>query len=155
MSAQSLKKLEVWKRSKDFALRIYREVLPKLPQDEKYGLAQQLRRASVSIAANIAEGHGRFYYQGNVRFCYIARGLLNETLSHLMFCHESGFTPADTYLPLDKEAEEIEKMINGYIAYLMKTKHGEKEPNTKHFARDEQEVYSIEDLEIENAPETR
>ena len=124
MSVGGLKKLEVWKRSKNFALKIYREVLPKLPPEEKWGLAQQLRRSSVSVAANIAEGHGRFYYQENVRFCYIARGSLEETLSHLVFCQEAGLIPAGIYTILEKEGEEIEKMINGYIAYLMKTKQG-------------------------------
>lgn len=89
MSIEGLNRLEVWKRSKDFALRIYREVLPALPAEEKWNLAQQLRRSSISISANIAEGYGRFYYQDNVRFCYIARGSLEETLSHLGFCQEA------------------------------------------------------------------
>ncbi len=128
MSAQSLKKLEVWKRAKNFALKIYREVLPKLPPDEKWALAQQIRRSSVSIAANIAEGQGRFHYQDNVRFCYIARGSLQETLSHLVFCNEAGFIPTEIYAPLEKEGDEIEKMLHGYIAYLMKTKQGAKDP---------------------------
>ena len=83
MSIQSLKKLQVWVRAKDFGLKIYKEVLPLLPPDEKWNLSQQLRRSSLSISANIAEGHGRFYYQDNVRFCYNARGSLEETLNHL------------------------------------------------------------------------
>jgi four helix bundle protein len=106
MSVDGLKRLEVWKRSKNFALKIYREVLPKLPSDEKWGLAQQIRRSSVSIAANIAAAHGRFYYQENVRFCYIARGSLEETLSHLVFCPEAGFVPAGIYATLEKEVKK-------------------------------------------------
>ena len=141
MSVQSLKRLDVWKRAKDFALKIYREVLPKLPPDEKWGLAQQLRRSSVSIAANIAEGHGRFHYQDNVRFCYIARGSLEETLSHLVFCHEAGFIPVGIYATLEKEGEEIEKMIHGYIGYLMKTKQGAKQPDTKHPVSESPSLY--------------
>src|SRR3972149_850985 len=107
MSVQGLKRLEVWKRAKDFALTIYREVLPILPSEEKWALNQQIRRSSTSIPENIAEGYGRFYYQDNVRFCYIARGSLEETLSHLVFCHEVGFVPAEIYKPLEKEGEEI------------------------------------------------
>jgi len=150
MSVQSLKRLGVWKRAKDFALKIYREVLPKLPPDEKWGLAQQLRRSSVSVAANIAEGHGRFHYQDNVRFCYIARGSLEETLSHLVFCHEAGFIPAGIYATLEKEGEEIEKMINGYIGYLMKTKQGANESSSKHSVSEEQSIYNTEYFDVED-----
>src|SRR5512137_601816 len=128
MSVQGLQKLEVWRRAKDFALRVHRETLPLLPAEEKWGLAQQLRRSSESIPANIAEGYGRFYYQENVRFCYIARGSLEETLSHLVFCHEIGFISAEIYEPFEKEGEEIGKMLNGYIAYIKKSKQGADEP---------------------------
>ena len=151
MSVQGLKRLEVWKRGKDFALRIYREVLPKLPPEEKWGLAQQLRRASVSIAANIAEGHGRFHYQDNVRFCYIARGSLEETLSHLVFCHEAGFIPNEVYSALEKEGEEIEKMINGYISYLMRTKQGAVETGAKHSVSEEPDLYIAASFDFEDS----
>ena len=83
MSIKSLETLEAWKKAKEFALRLYREVLPLLPPEEKWNLNQQLRRSSNSIPANIAEGYGRFYYQENIRFCYNARGSLEESLSHL------------------------------------------------------------------------
>jgi four helix bundle protein len=85
MSVEGLKRLKVWMRAKDFALKIYKQILPLLPVEEKWNLNQQLRRSSLSISANIAEGYGRFYYQENVRFCYIARGSLEESLSHLTF----------------------------------------------------------------------
>ena len=100
MSIQGLQRLEVWRRSKDFALRIYREVLPLLPPEEKWALNQQLRRSSVSISANIAEGYGRYYYQDNVRFCYNARGSLEETLSQIVLCHEMGYMPAPLFQKL-------------------------------------------------------
>lgn len=131
-------------------MKIYREVLPKLPMDKKWALAQQIRRSSVSIAANIAEGHGRFYYQDNVRFCYIARGSLQETLSHLVFCNEAGFIHSEIYMPFEKEGEEIEKMINSYIAYLMKTKQGTKGSGENHSIREEQTLYEpfVEDFSL-------
>lgn len=88
MSIKSLETLEAWKKAKEFALRIYREVLLLLPPEEKWNLNQQLRRSSNSVPANIAEGYGRFYYQENIRFCYNARGSLEETLSHLVMCYE-------------------------------------------------------------------
>jgi len=90
-------KLKVWRRAKDFALEIYAKVLPLLPPEEKWNLNQQLRCASLSISANIAEGYGRFYYQENVRFCYNARGSLEETLSDLVFAFEAKYIPATLY----------------------------------------------------------
>lgn len=61
LSVKSLDTLETWKKAKDFSLRIYHEVLPLLPSKEKWNLNQQLRRSSLSVPANIAEGYGRFY----------------------------------------------------------------------------------------------
>ncbi len=144
MSIQGLLRLEVWCRSKDFALRIYREVLPLLPSEEKWALNQQLRRSSVSISANIAEGYGRYYYQDNIRFCYNARGSLEETLSHIVFCHEIGYVPASLLQELAGEGEEITRMINGYIAYLKKSKQGANEPGANHVIHELQAPYLVE-----------
>ena len=99
---QGLDTLEAWKRSKDFALRVYKDILPLLPSEEKWSLNQQIRRSAQSVPANIAEGHGRFYYQENVRFCYIARGLLTEVYSHITLAHELGFIPSVLYKEIKK-----------------------------------------------------
>ncbi len=128
MGVRGVKRLQVWVRAKDFALKIYVEVLPLLPPEEKWNLSQQLRRSSLSISANIAEGCGRFYYQDNVRFCYNARGSLKETLSHLVFALEAGYAPEAIYKELETEGEEIDKMLKGYISYLKKSKQGANEP---------------------------
>lgn len=118
-----------------------------LPPEEKWNLNQQLRRSSLSISANIAEGYGRFYYQDNVRFCYSARGSLEETLSHLIFAFESGFVPEELYKELEQEGEEIDKMLNGYIGYLKKSKKGANEPGANYVIREETEPYDTESLE--------
>jgi four helix bundle protein len=147
MSIQGLKRLQVWVRAKDFAVKVYRQVLPSLPPEEKWSLNQQIRRSSTSISANISEGYGRFYYQDNVRFCYNARGSLEETLSHLIFCLEVGFIPEGLYKELENEGEEIEKMLNGYIAFLKKSKQGENEPGANYKVREDSEPYEIEPSE--------
>jgi len=147
MSIQGLKKLQVWVRAKDYAVKIYKQVLPLLPPEEKWNLNQQLRRSSLSISANIAEGYGRFYYQDNVRFCFNARGSLEETLSHLIFCFETDFIPATLYQELEMEGEEIEKMLNGYIGFLKKSKQGANEPGVNHAVHEESESYETESLE--------
>lgn len=147
MSVQGLKRLQVWVRTKDFAVKIYKRVLPLLPPEEKWNLDQQLRRSALSISANIAEGYGRFYYQDNVRFCYNARGSLEETLSHLVFAFEMDFIPETLSGELETEGEEIDKMLNGYIGYLKKSKQGANEPGANHAVRENPESYNTASLE--------
>ena len=152
MSVEGLSRLKVWVRGKDFALKIYDEILPLLPPEEKWNLNQQLRRSSLSISANIAEGYGRFYYQDNVRFCYFARGSLEETLSHLAFAFEAKYIPEPVNRRFETEGEELGKMLNGYIAFLKKNKQGINEPGVDSSIRDDATTYSIKSLEgsIEN-----
>ena len=147
MSVQGLKRLKVWERAKDFALKIYEQILPLLPPEEKWNLNQQLRRSSLSISANIAEGYGRYYYQDNVRFCYLARGSLEETLSHLVFAFEAKHIPEELYNELESEGEEIDKMLNGYIAFLKKSKQGANEPEGSHSIQEDSVSFSIEPFE--------
>jgi len=147
MSVEGLNRLKVWVRAKDFALSIYKNVLPLLPSEEKWNLNQQIRRSALSISANIAEGYGRFYYQDNVRFCYNARGSLEEVLSHLTFAREMSFINAELYKSLAAEGEEIDKMLNGYISYLKKSKQGANEPGANHANRAESAVYPLESVE--------
>jgi four helix bundle protein len=144
MSVDGLKRLKVWLRAKDFALKVYKQVLPLLPSEEKWNLNQQLRRSSLSISANIAEGYGRFYFQDNVRFCYIARGSLEETLSHLTFALEMHFISKELYKEFETEGEEIDKMLNGYIGFLKKSKQGANEPGANLVVHEEAAVYSAE-----------
>lgn len=127
MTVMNLEKLEVWGRARDFAVAIYREVVPSLPASEKYNLADQLKRAATSIPANIAEGHGRYHFLDNVRFCYFARGSLTEVQSHMTLAHDLGYLPDDVYSRMTVHAESIGKQLNNYIAYLKRSKQGEKE----------------------------
>ena len=141
MSVKSLETLEVWKKAKEFCLRIYREVLPLLPSEEKWNLGQQLRRSSSSIPANIAEGYGRFYYQEIIRFCYIARGSLEETLNHLVICHEMRYLPKTVFDSLEHDGEKLTQLINGYIGYLKRSKQGQNEPGANHAVREDESPY--------------
>ena len=144
MTVMNLDKLEVWVRAKDFALVIYKEVVPHLPADEKWNLTQQLKRAAQSIPANIAEGHGRYHFLDNVRFCYMARGSLVEVQSHIALAHELGFLPDETYKRMTTNAESIGKQLNNYIAYLKRSKQGEKEFPTGYTVREESEAYFLD-----------
>jgi four helix bundle protein len=150
MSVDGLKRLKVWLRAKDFALKVYKQVLPLLPSEENWNLNQQLRRSSLSISANIAEGYGRFYFQDNVRFCCIARGSLEETLSHLTFALEMNFISKELYKEFETEGEEIDKMLNGYISFLKKSKQGANEPGANLVVHEETAVYFAEPFEGSN-----
>jgi four helix bundle protein len=143
MSVKSLETLETWKKAKEFALRVYREVLPLLPSEEKWNLNQQLRRSANSVPANIAEGYGRFYYQDNIRFCYNARGSLEETLSHLVMCYELKYVPKPLSDSLEQDGEKLTQLINGYIGYLKRSKHGQTEPGANHSVHEDIGPYEI------------
>lgn len=144
MSIKSLETLETWKRAKEFALRIYREVLPSLPSDKKWNINQQLKPSSLSVSANIAEGYGRFYYQDNIRFCYIARGSLEESLSHLVMCHELKYISQSLFDSLEQDGEKLNQLINGYIGYLKRSKQGQNEPGAIQSIREDAALYNIE-----------
>ena len=145
MSVSGLEKLDVWCRAQDFAVRVNKELLPLLPQEEKWSLNQQMRRSSQSIPANIAEGHGRFYFQDNVRFCYIARGSLEETLSHIVYAYKVGYISEILYKTFVTDGENLNRLINGYISFLKKSKQGANEPGANYSIREISTDYLIED----------
>ena len=148
MSVSGLEKLDVWCKARDFAVRINKEVLPLLPVEEKWVLNQQIRRSSQSIPANIAEGHGRFYFQDNVRFCYIARGSLEETLSHLVYAQSVGYLPEHLFKSLAQDGENVNRLINGYIGFLKKSKQGANEPGANYSVREDSTEYIARDNSV-------
>ena len=145
MSISGLEKSDVWCKARNFAVRVHKEILPILPTEEKFALSQQIRRSSQSIPANIAEGHGRFYFQENVRFCYIARGSLEETLSHIVYANKVGYIPEMLYKSLAVDGENTNRPINGYIGFLKKSKQGANEPGANYVVHDLSSDYVTED----------
>jgi four helix bundle protein len=139
-----LETLQLWQKSLAFVVDVCKDILPKISAQEKWSLIDQLRRSAQSIPANIAEGYGRFYFQESVRFCYIARGSLEETFSHLTLAHQLGYFDYETYRKLNNQITEIRKMINGYITFLKGSKRGISEPGANHYVREDSEVYIID-----------
>ena len=139
---KGLETLLVWQKSLAFAVEICKTILPKLPVQEKWSLVDQLRRSTQSIPANIAEGYGRFYFQESVRFCYIARGSLEETFSHLTLAHKLNYLDDETYKRLNGQIVELRRMISGYIAFLKESKRGASEPGANHI-REDAPLYNI------------
>ncbi|HEY3321754.1 MAG TPA: four helix bundle protein [Planctomycetota bacterium] len=118
-----LEDFEVYRCARDFRKKVYR-LIKLLPQEEKYGLASQMRRAAVSVTNNIAEGHGRWHYQENIRFCRISRGSVKEIRDDLNVCEDEGYGEMGLILELRNDAAVLMKKINGYIAYLRNSKQG-------------------------------
>ena len=141
---KGLETLQVWQRSLAFAVKVCHEILPGLPTPEKWSLTDQLRRSVQSIPANIAEGYGRFYFQESIRFCYIARGSLEETFSHLTLARRLDYLPDEDYRPLANEIQELRRMLNGYIAFLKQSKRGATEPGANLPVRESSESYLID-----------
>lgn len=93
-----------------------------LPEYEKYNLANQIRRAALSVTNCIAEGHGRFHYQENIQFLRQSRGSLQELIDDINVCLDEGYSASDRLGELKKEAYMVLKKLNGYIKYLRKCK---------------------------------
>ncbi len=95
-----------------------------LPNYERYNLSDQLRRASSSILLNIAEGYGRYHYLDRLRFLYIARGSLSETLSAFIIAQNLGYCKESQLNWSRKLKQTIEKNLNGYCRFIRKQKQG-------------------------------
>jgi len=104
--------LEVYQVAREFRRAIY-GVAKRLPDEEKFGLCSQIRRAAVSLTNNIAEGHGRFHFLE-----LQARGSLEELLDDLNICIDENYFPAEEIEKLKSEGWRVHKLINGYIRFL-------------------------------------
>ena len=111
------KALEIWKRSRAFCSEIY-TLTSKFPDSEKFGLTNQLRRASVSIPSNIAEGSSRQSNKDFARFLQIALGSAYEIETQLLIASDLKFISEKELHPVSKELEEIIKMISKFKSIL-------------------------------------
>lgn len=91
-----------------------------LPAEERFRLKDQLLRSSRSITANIAEGYGRHHHQENIQFCRQARGSLSESLDHLNVMRDENYLADADYDAIRSDLEQVWKVLNGYIAYLVR-----------------------------------
>ena len=112
MAVQSFQELVAWQKAVDFALEGY-AVTRKFPDEERYGLRSQLRRASISIPSNIAEGQGRKLPKEFARHLRIAYGSLLEVETQLIISSRLGYIPETSLNQLRAMSSEIGKLING------------------------------------------
>ncbi|ANV85878.1 four helix bundle protein (plasmid) [Picosynechococcus sp. PCC 7003] len=114
MASQSFEDLVVWQKFHQFVLGVY-QLSQQFPKQENYGLTSQLRRAAVSIPANIAEGYKRRTKPDKARFFNIAQASLEECRYYLILAHDLHY--ADT-TNLKKQLEEASKLLNSYTYKL-------------------------------------
>lgn len=114
----AFKDLEVWKKAVAFAGRVI-SITENLEAERKhFRLIENIESAAVSIAANIAEGKGRYSKKEFAQFLYIARGSLYETVTFLEVFKNKGWITLSDYNSLSSDAEEVVKMIVGLINSL-------------------------------------
>lgn len=114
---KDFRNLKVWERSHRLTLSVYRETRM-FPQDERFGLTSQLRRATASIAANIAEGCGRRGDAELARFFQIAMGSASETEYHLILARDLEYLSAQAYEDLNQQLTETKRMLNAFLQKL-------------------------------------
>jgi len=110
----SYRDLIVWKKSMSLVTNIY-QLTAKFPEDEKFGLISQIKRSSISIPSNIAEGYGRNYRKDYSRFLQIARGSLYESQTQLEIAINLNFITAKDLKEINDLSIEVEKMLNSLI----------------------------------------
>ncbi|MGB4076773.1 MAG: four helix bundle protein [Minisyncoccia bacterium] len=117
--AKSYENLKIWNEAIGFATRLY--VTTKgFPREELFGLTSQIRRAAVSISANIAEGSGRSSKKEFSRFIDISIGSLNEVESLGRIAREVGYLSTTSYNQLYDDAEKLGKSLGGFRKFLRK-----------------------------------
>ncbi len=103
--------LEVWQKSKELVASVYK-LTSLFPQEEKFGLVSQLRRASISVSSNIAEGSTRWSRQDQARFYEISYSSLMEVLNQLILSQELGFITEEQTDKTRAELDMVSRMLN-------------------------------------------
>jgi len=106
-----------------------------LPNYERYNLSDQMRRASCSILLNIAESYGRYHYLERLRFLYIARGSLSETLSSFIIAESLGYCTTEQLNWVRSLKGKIEKNLNGYCNFIKSQQQGKNEYGNKYIKK--------------------
>jgi four helix bundle protein len=113
-SAKSFRDLIVWQKAHAFVLEIYR-VSEAFPSAERYGITSQLRRAAVSIAANVVEGFRKRGHADKLRYFNIAQGSADECLYYLVLVHDLRFADTAT---LQHLLDEVSRLLQAYMSAM-------------------------------------
>lgn len=115
----SFEKLNVWQNARQFVVDVYK-LLNKYPTIERYALCDQIRRASISVASNIAEGSSRSSTKEQIHFIEIAYGSLMETYCQLQLSVDLEYIQPEDLITIKTEIDAIAKMLTNLRAYFQK-----------------------------------
>jgi four helix bundle protein len=110
---KTFKELIVWQKAHELTLHIYK-ITKDFPKEEVYALTSQIRRASVSIAANIAEGYKKKTKPHKLSFLNISEGSLEEVKYYLILSKDLEYIKKDTFINLELLSEEVGRILTGY-----------------------------------------
>lgn len=115
--AQGFGNLVVWQKAYGLALETYKATSD-FPKGERYGLVSQIRRAAISVPANIAEGYERNHRKEYIQFLAVAKGSLSEFETYLLFAKDLQYLPYEQYHLLENNRKETARMLTGLMRAL-------------------------------------
>ena len=121
---KTFRQLQVWQKAHELTITTYQMTRP-FPTEERFGLVQQMRRAAVSVAANIAEGHQRTSKQEFRRFLDIAHGSLAELQYYVLLTQDLDYLTESAPSTILKVSDEVGKMLHGLKRHInQEVRHG-------------------------------
>ena len=119
--ARDYNKIRAWQLADELAIKIYK-LTQKFPRDEIFGLTSQMRRAAVSVPANIVEGSARQYQKEYLQFLYISMGSLAELGYYIRFSYEIGYLNKEDYDVMDLHYDRTIKTLRALMNFIEKNK---------------------------------
>lgn len=113
-TVKTFKDLLVWQESRRLVLDVY-SISKSFPKEEIFGLTSQMRRASISISSNIAEGFARETYKDKIRFYFIARGSCVELENQLVLAEDLNYLKIEAYQLVCDQLNKVNALLNGLI----------------------------------------
>jgi four helix bundle protein len=136
--------LDVYQAARGFRKAMYR-VGRQLQDIEKFALANQIRRAAVSLTNNIAEGHGRYHHLDQMKFMRQSRGSLQELIDDLNVCADEQYLPVEKIASLKEEGWRVQQLIDGYIRYLRDQKNSMGTASVRETSPTDDDVEELDD----------
>ena len=113
MATYSFENVLAWQKAHTFVLNVY-SITRSFPEEERFGLTSQFRRAAVSIEANIAEGYKKLSKADKLRFMNIAQGSVEECRDYILLARDLGYYDENAFLLLHQQIENTSKFLNSY-----------------------------------------
>ena len=118
--ARDFRRIVAWQKADDLVVEVYRATAKFFSSEERYGLTSQIRRASVSVASNIAEGSGRMTLKDFRRFLFNAQGSLSEVEYHIHLAHRLSYLDDANFRQLEGKRAKVGRVLTGFIVSINK-----------------------------------